>query len=85
MKKILVVIPHECYQTFLQACPSKAYEFKQSLVNGIIVNDDPVHGRAVEIYATEEHAKALLALARMVCPAAVPYIDESIRLDRTPA
>ena len=82
--KILVVIPHECYASFLQACPAKAYEFKQSLINAVIIND-PVYGKAAEIYAEEEHARALLALARTVCPAAVPYIDESIRLARTPA
>lgn len=80
--KILLVIPFECYESFLQSAPNRAYEYKDCLTNGVIT-EDPRCGKAVEIFCDQEQARSLLALALLVCPAAVPYIDESIRLVRT--
>jgi hypothetical protein len=80
--KILVDIPMDEYNNFLQKCDATRPEYEM-LKNGIITQDQK-KGRAVEILCEVEDAKRILDLASEIYPHAVPHVQESISLARGP-
>lgn len=80
--KILVIIPGDVYDGFLDTCPVTSGQY-QTLKNGVVIND-PQYGKAIEILCEPIYAQVLLGLARAIYPDAAPYIEESIRLAREP-
>ena len=80
--KILVIIPGDVYDGFLDTCPVTSGQY-QTLKNGVVIND-PQYGKAIEILCEPIYARVLLGLARAIYPDAAPYIEESIRLAREP-
>ena len=80
--QILVLIPTDVYDGFVRVCPQNSGQYK-ALKNGVII-DDWRYGKAVEILCAPTYARVLLGLARTIYPDAVPYIEESIKLDRKP-
>jgi hypothetical protein len=78
--EILVVIPTDVYDRFVRVCPPNSGQYN-ALKNGVII-DDRRYGKAVEILCAPAYARVLLGLARTIYPDAVPYIEESIKLDR---
>ena len=79
--KILLVIPLNCYEDLVRAYTNKAGQYGRPLRQGVII-DDPQHGKAVEILCDEDLAQRVLTLARMICPDAASYIDQSIQIGR---
>ena len=80
--KILVILPGDVYDGFLDTCPVTSGQY-QTLKNGVVIND-PQYGKAIEILCEPIYAQVLLGLARAIYPDAAPYIEESIRLAREP-
>ena len=80
--KILVVIPGDVYDGFVNACPVTSGQYN-TLKNGVVIND-PQYGKAIEILCEPVYARVLLGLAKAIYPDAVPYIEQSIRLAREP-
>ena len=80
--KILIDIPMDDYNNFLQRCDAARPEYEM-LKNGIITQDREKR-RAVEILCAVEDAKMILDLASEIYPHAVPHVQESISLARRP-
>ena len=80
--KILIHIPMEDYNKFVQRCDASRREY-ETLKNGVIKRDGKKRV-SVEILCNVEDAKMLLQLATQICPLAAPYINESISLARQP-
>jgi hypothetical protein len=80
--KILVDIPMDDYNMFLQKCEATRPEY-ELLKNGIITKDREKRD-AVEILCDVEDAKMILDLASQICPHAAPHVQESISLARKP-
>ena len=80
--KILVDIPMDEYNNFLQKCEATRPEY-ELLKNGVITRDHAKRA-AVEILCAVEDANMILDLARAVYPSAVPHVQESINLARRP-
>lgn len=80
--KILIDIPMDDYNNFLQRCDATRPEYEM-LRNGMITRDREKRP-AVEILCDLEDAKMILDLAGEVYPHAVPHVQESINLARKP-
>ena len=80
--KILIDIPMDDYNNFLQRCDATRPEYEM-LRNGIMTRDREKRP-AVEILCDLEDAKMILHLAGEIYPHAVPRIQESINLARKP-
>ena len=79
-KTILVRIPIDRYNNFLEKCESWRGEFN-ILKNGVITRDGSEQ-KQVEIRCNAMHAELLSDLAKSVYPDATLDIEESIRLSR---
>jgi hypothetical protein len=80
--KILVDIPMDDYNNFLQRCDASRPEY-ETLKNGIITQDREKRP-AVEILCDVEDAKMILDLASEIYPHAVAHVRECISLARKP-
>jgi hypothetical protein len=80
--KILVDIPMDDYNNFLQRCDASRPEYEM-LKNGIITKDREKRP-AVEILCELEDARMILELASEVYPHAMRHVEESISLARRP-
>lgn len=80
--KILVDIPMDDYNNFLQRCDAGRPEYEM-LKNGIITQDRDKRP-AVEILCDVEDARMILELATEIYPHAVAHVEESINLARKP-
>jgi hypothetical protein len=80
--KILVDIPMDDYNNFLQRCDANRPEYEM-LKNGIITQDREKRP-AVEILCEVEDARMILELASEIYPHAVAHVEESINLARKP-
>ena len=80
--KILVDIPMDEYNNFLQRCDATRPEYEM-LKNGIITKDREKRP-AVEILCEVEDAKLILDLASEVYPHVARHVEESISLARRP-
>jgi hypothetical protein len=80
--KILIHIPMDDYNNFVQRCDASRPEY-ETLKNGVI-NRDGNERVAVEILCAVEDAKMLLQLAAQIYPLAAPHVEESISLARQP-
>lgn len=78
--KILVDIPIDDYNNFVQRCDATRPEYEM-LKNGIITQDREKRP-AVEILCEVEDAKMILDLASEIYPHAVRHVQESISLAR---
>ena len=76
--KILMHIPMEDYENFVQRCDSSRPEY-ETLKNGVIKREGKKRV-AVEILCTVEDAKMLLQLASQIYPLAAQHVIESISL-----
>ena len=80
--KILVDIPMDDYNNFVQRCDATRPEYEM-LKTGLITRDREKRP-AVEILCEVEDAKMILDLASEIYPHAVPHVQESISLARRP-
>jgi hypothetical protein len=80
--KILVDIPMDDYNSFLQRCDASRPEYEM-LKNGIITQDREKRP-AVEILCDVKDATMILELASEIYPHAVAHVQESINLARKP-
>ena len=76
--KILIHIPIEDYENFVQRCDSSRPEY-ETLKNGVIKREDKKRV-AVEILCTVEDAKTLLQLASQIYPLAAQHVMKSSSL-----
>ena len=79
--KILVDIPIEAYNNFVQRCDASRPEY-EILKNGMIIRARNEAG--VEILCAIEDAQSLLDLANDIYPQAAPHVERSISLARQP-
>ena len=80
--RILVDIPMDDYNNFLQRCDATRPEYEM-LKNGVITHDRKKRP-AVEILCEVKDAELILDLATAIYPDAVPHVQESISLARRP-
>jgi hypothetical protein len=78
--KILINIPMDDYNNFLQHCDATRPEY-ELLKNGAITRDRQQR-RGVEILCEVDDAKGILELANAIYPDVVPHVQESISLAR---
>ena len=76
--KILLHIPMEDYENFVQRCDSSRTEY-ETLKNGVIKREGKKRV-AVEILCTVEDAKMLHQLASQIYPVAAQHVMKSISL-----
>ena len=78
--KILLDIPLEDYNDFLEKCESTRPEYEM-LRNGIITQDRRQRP-AVEILCDVTDAEMILQLALEICPYLAPHVQERIAFSR---
>ena len=82
--KILIDISLEHYDRLLSQFTQESRIYA-ILKNGLVIHhfEGSNDFRTVEILCEKFHARMILSAAEIVCPEAVPEIEEAIRLSRT--